>query len=42
MGDNPTMMRIGSVRAKPTAATPDLSNALTVSQVNDAWARFLM
>ena len=42
MSDNTTMVRIGSVRAKPAAAAPDLSNALTVSQVNDAWARFVM
>ena len=42
MSDNTTMVRIGSVRAKPSAAAPDLSNALTVAQVNDAWARFVM
>ena len=42
MSDNATMVRIGSVRAKSAAAAPDLSNALTVGQVNDAWARFVM
>jgi hypothetical protein len=42
MSDNTTMLRIGSVRAKPAPAAPELSNALTASQVNDAWARFVM
>ena len=36
-----TMVRIGSTRAKPAADGPDLSNALTPAQINDAWARFV-
>lgn len=36
-----TMVRIGSTRAKPAAEGPDLANALTPTQINDAWARFV-
>ena len=36
-----TMVRIGSTRAKPSAEGPDLTNALTPAQINDAWARFV-
>ena len=36
-----TMVRIGSTRAKAAADGPDLSQALTPAQINDAWARFV-
>jgi len=36
-----TMVRIGSTRAKSAAEGPDLANALTPAQINDAWARFV-
>lgn len=41
MMSDSTMLRIGSTRAKTSADGPDLSNALTLAQINDAWARFV-
>ena len=41
MMSDSSMVRIGSTRAKPAADGPDLSNALTPAQINDAWARFV-
>ena len=40
MGDS-SMVRIGSTRAKSAADGPDLSNALSPAQINDAWVRFI-
>lgn len=42
LSNNATIMRIGSVHAKPVAAAPDVSHALSADQINDAWARFVM
>lgn len=41
MMSDSSMVRIGSTRAKTAADGPDLSNALTPAQINDAWARFV-
>ena len=41
MMSNSSMVRIGSTRAKAAADGPDLSNALSPAQINDAWVRFV-
>ena len=41
MMSDASMLRIGSTRAKPAADGPDLANALTPAQINDAWTRFV-